>query len=145
MATKTKYSRPAQRASRRFDIDKSHLGKDEIRERDALAALVQEGTVVAGFPGKDRLLHVFEQDADFFRAAIFGGIGTWVGIDWHEPDQCEVDAVVTGTSFDNAGMDYEKRVHLKVDGKRVASINLASLCALAMAAVLRLEHPAEKK
>ena len=51
--------------------------------------------------------------------------------DWHEPDEQEVDAVVHGNTFDNAGFEYEKHVIIKKDGEPVARINLATLLAFA--------------
>lgn len=116
------------------------------RERAALADLVKEGALTIGAPGsvsRSARFELHRRDADFFRNAIKAGVGSHIGWDWHEPDQIEVDAVVAGRTFDNAGVEGEKLVHLKVDGKRVAEINLASLCALAMGAVLRLQAPRE--
>lgn len=128
---------------KRLGIDKSHLDEVELAEREAMAERIGDGDVLIGPADRRRAMWLPESEKDFFRAALLGGIGTWVGFDWHEPDQCDVDAVVTGTSFDNAGMEWEKTVHLKVDGKRVAKINLATLCALAMSAVLRQQAPRE--
>ena len=51
--------------------------------------------------------------------------------DWHEPDEQEVTAEVTGTSFDNAGFGSEMTLIIKQDGKPVAEVNLATLCAMA--------------
>lgn len=64
------------------------------------------------------------------------------GTDWHEPDNQEIDAKVTGDGFDNAGFynpyvreldeSYaEIGVTLFKDGVPVAVISLASLFALA--------------
>jgi hypothetical protein len=61
---------------------------------------------------------------------------------WHEPDEQGVDAVVKGSVFDNAGFwpwpeaatwgrTQEKHVVLKVNGKPVAAVNLATLFAFA--------------
>lgn len=140
MTTKTK-----RKTAEQFGIDKSHLGDDELAKREALAARIGDGDVVIGPSERPQTMWLPDSEKDFFRAAILAGIGTWVGFDWHEPDQCGVDAVVTGNTFDNAGMTWEKRVHLKVDGKRVASVNLATLCALAMSAVIRQFVPREGK
>lgn len=68
-------------------------------------------------------------------------------VDWHEPDEQDVDAVVKGNDFDNAGFWpedkshhmttsrgsklVEKHVVLKVEGKPVAAVNLATLLAWA--------------
>lgn len=54
-----------------------------------------------------------------------------VRCDWHEPDEQEITATVVGAKFDNAGLDHEKSVVLKIDRKVVGQINLATLCALA--------------
>ncbi len=64
--------------------------------------------------------------------------------DWHEPDEQEVDAVVVGNNFDNAGfwprecaietkdrLIMEKYVIIKKNGKPVATVNLATLLAWA--------------
>lgn len=61
--------------------------------------------------------------------------------DWHEPDESEVSAVVKGLKLDNAFGDhggeiggrspYEKLVILKVEGKEVLRVNLATVLALA--------------
>jgi hypothetical protein len=142
MATTTKSKAGAEFT--RLGIDKAHLDDGELAEREAMAARIGAGEVLIGTPERARTMWLPESEKDFFRAALLGGIGTWVGFDWHEPDQCEVDAVVTGTSFDNAGIDGEKTVHLKVDGKRVASVNLATLCALATSAVMRQLVPREE-
>jgi len=143
MATKTKAKAGAE--FKRLGIDKHHLENDELAEREALAARIGDGDVLIGTPEHARTIWMPESERDFFRAAVLAGVGSWIGWDWHEPDQIEVDAVVTGTSFDNAGIDGEKTVHLKVDGKRVASVNLATLCALATSAVMRQQVPREDK
>jgi len=66
-----------------------------------------------------------------------------VRADWHEPDEQEVDVRVYGRSFDNAGFwpqqagrplpgeIVERYVVFLKDGKRVAAVNLATLCAWA--------------
>ena len=64
-----------------------------------------------------------------------------VRVDWHEPDEQEVDARVVGASFDNAGFwgspqtsykAYEElHVVLYKEGDPVAAVNLATLCAWA--------------
>ena len=145
MATATKQRAGAE--FKRLGIDKRHLENDELAEREALAARIGSGDsdVLIGTPEQARTVWMPNSEKDFFRAAILAGVGSWIGWDWHEPDQIEVDAVVTGTSFDNAGIDGEKVVHLKVDGKRVASVNLATLCALATSAVLRQQTPRGEK
>jgi hypothetical protein len=63
--------------------------------------------------------------------------------DWHEPDETDVDARVLGQSFDNAGFwpqsdsrvipdeILEMHVVFTKDGKDVAAVNLATLCAWA--------------
>jgi hypothetical protein len=85
---------------------------------------------------KDRsLLWLSDPGVDFFRQAILAGVGTKINFDWHEPDQIELDVVVKGKTFDNAGTDDEKVAILKVKGKPVGRINLATLCSLAMASV----------
>lgn len=60
-----------------------------------------------------------------------------VRADWHEPDEQEVDAVVYGHSFDNAGFwgrpesqgleSEEMHVVISKDGHPVAAVNLATL------------------
>lgn len=91
----------------------------------------------AGDRKRSGLMWLPESEADFFRIALRAGVGSWVGWGWHETDQIDLDAVTTGTVFNNAGYpEYEKTVHLKIDGKRVASVNLATLCALATGAVM---------
>ena len=139
MATKT--TKRAGAEFKRLGIDMSHLDDGELAEREALAARIGDGDVAIGTPERARAMWLPEGERDFFRAAVLAGVGCWIGWDWHEPDQCDIDAVVDGTSFDNAGIDGEKTVHLKVDGKRVASVNLATLCALATSAVLRQQVP----
>lgn len=66
-----------------------------------------------------------------------------VRADWHEPDEMEVDAVVYGTSFDNAGTwprSYRRSIPEEIlethvvftkEGRAVAAVNLATLCAWA--------------
>jgi hypothetical protein len=71
--------------------------------------------------------------------ALAGELG--VRMDWHEPDEQEVTAEVRGVSFDNAGTwparddmpenIVEMHVILQQDGKDVAAVNLATLCAWA--------------
>jgi hypothetical protein len=60
--------------------------------------------------------------------------------DWHEPDEQGVTATVVGRSLDNAhgdhgwkhkGKEMEKLIVLKVDGKEVMRVNLATVLALA--------------
>ena len=60
--------------------------------------------------------------------------------DWHEPDEQDVTAVVTGCHLDNAkgehqaGMEpqyHELVVHLAVNGSYKLSVNLATLLAIA--------------
>lgn len=64
--------------------------------------------------------------------------------DWHEPDEQNVTATTHGKSFDNAGFwgktyrstvdGYEfteRYVKIHKDGKAVAAVNLATLCAWA--------------
>lgn len=54
--------------------------------------------------------------------------------DWHEPDEQGVEAEVTGCQFDNACADgggIELMVVFTKDGKPVAQVNLATLCAFA--------------
>ena len=70
--------------------------------------------------------------------------------DWHEPDEQNVTATVTGRSFDNAGFwprelhrDLHKRVpgaiemyvEIVQDGNVVAQVNLATLLAMAAGTV----------
>ena len=121
------------------------LVKEGQQERDDLAKMVRPGPVQTGPPGKDRAIELFKSDAEFFQVAIRCGVGSHIGWDWHEPDQIEIDAVVDGRDFDNAGIAGEKMVHLKVDGRRIAAVNLATLCALATAAVMRLQAPEADK
>ncbi len=64
-----------------------------------------------------------------------------VRIDWHEPDEQEVTAVVRGKIFDNAGFwpkdilgedcPMEKHVVIKKGNKAIATVNLATLFAWA--------------
>lgn len=66
-----------------------------------------------------------------------------VRADWHEPDEQEVDVRLYGRSFDNAGFwpnepqrSYplemvERYVVFRKEGKPVAAVNLATLCAWA--------------
>jgi hypothetical protein len=73
--------------------------------------------------------------------ALAGELG--VRMDWHEPDEQEVTAKVRGVSFDNAGTwphdrngetpreIVEMYVIIQQDGKDVAAVNLATLCAWA--------------
>jgi hypothetical protein len=53
--------------------------------------------------------------------------------DWHEPDEQEITATIVGKNFDNAdivgGHDYA--LLFFKDGKPVAVVNLAMLCAWA--------------
>jgi hypothetical protein len=52
--------------------------------------------------------------------------------DWHEPDEQEVHAHVTGASFDNTGhATLEMMVILYQEGRAVAQVNLALLLAWA--------------
>lgn len=60
--------------------------------------------------------------------------------DWHEPDEQDVTALVTGVELDNACGEDQMRiepqyqelvVHLYRDGSHKMSINLATLLALA--------------
>jgi hypothetical protein len=64
-------------------------------------------------------------------AAFRACVRAHVRHDWHEPDEQEITATVVGAKFDNAGLDHEKTVVLKIDRKVVGRINLATLCALA--------------
>ena len=50
---------------------------------------------------------------------------------WHEPDEQDVNASVTGTVFDNDGFEDNMRVILSLKGKSIAKINLATLFAFA--------------
>jgi len=50
--------------------------------------------------------------------------------DWHEPDEQEVTAEPVDGSFDNAGSG-DMGLRILKDGKPVAFIHLASLCAIA--------------
>jgi hypothetical protein len=52
-------------------------------------------------------------------------------VDWHEPDEQEITAEITGNHLDNAGVPSEYRVVLKVDGKKKFEIDIATLLALA--------------
>jgi hypothetical protein len=66
-----------------------------------------------------------------------------VRADWHEPDERDVNAIVEGYSFDNAGFwpqsnkrripeeILEMHVIFTQDGRDVAAVNLATLCAWA--------------
>jgi len=56
--------------------------------------------------------------------------------DWHEPGEYHGDlqAVVKGRRFDNAGVEGEKIVVFRSEGREVMHINLATLCALAASA-----------
>ena len=49
--------------------------------------------------------------------------------DWHEPDEQEITAKVSGKTLDNAGIGDEMTVHLYYGKKEVATINLAVLLA----------------
>lgn len=64
--------------------------------------------------------------------------------DWHEPDVQGVSAVMVGRVFDNAhgddglarpaareGLDHEKCIELRVNGKAICRVNLATVLALA--------------
>lgn len=68
--------------------------------------------------------------------------------DWHEPDNHDVDVILHGTSFDNAGFwgdeardDYiagkiaktsiERSIVIVKEGERVGEVNLATLFAWA--------------
>ena len=55
--------------------------------------------------------------------------------DWHEPDQKEVTAFVSGKYLDNAMGDsgdcQEMVIMLLVAGKHILSVNLANILALA--------------
>jgi len=90
-----------------------------------------------------RNLSLRSDEVDFFRKAMLAGVGTHIGFDWHEPDQIGLDVSVEGRAFDNAGTDGEKTVVLlhqkkgKISKSEVGRINLATLCALAMATVRR--------
>lgn len=54
-----------------------------------------------------------------------------VGDNWHEPDEQEVSATVTGDYLDNAGCGSEFVVHLEGPKGLKLDINLASLLSLA--------------
>lgn len=66
-----------------------------------------------------------------------------VRMDWHEPDEQEVDVRLVGRNFDNAGFwpqsekypipasIMERHVVFRKEGKPVAAVNLATLCAWA--------------
>lgn len=66
------------------------------------------------------------------------GVNAGARMDWHEPDEQELTAAVVGRSFDNAGVDGEKVVILRQEGKEIGRANLASLMACA-AELLRRE------
>jgi hypothetical protein len=69
-----------------------------------------------------------------------------VGDDWHEPDQVDVTATVTGGSFDNSGAAHlEKNVVLIKDGVPAAQIALATLLSFACDHSQSAEHPEEVK
>ena len=51
--------------------------------------------------------------------------------DWHEPDEQEVTALVSGDKFDNAGIEGEMRVLILKGGKPSFVVNLATLFAFA--------------
>lgn len=54
--------------------------------------------------------------------------------DWHEPDEQGVTVAFGGLNFDNAMRNQtEKHIIIKVNGKSVAWVNLADLCAWASA------------
>ena len=77
-----------------------------------------------------------------------------VSMDWHEPDEQEVDARVYGQSFDNAGfwgpnvdpyLSYaEMAVVLYKEGRGVAIVNLATLFAWATGYEAEVEVEAPK-
>ena len=50
---------------------------------------------------------------------------------WHEPDEQQVTACVTGKYFDNAGTKNEQMVVLSSPNAGEFRINLATLCAIA--------------
>jgi hypothetical protein len=55
-----------------------------------------------------------------------------VGFDWHEPDEAEVDAIVTEGGLDNAGHELlEKQVIIRKEGEPVAQVPLATVLAWA--------------
>lgn len=60
-------------------------------------------------------------------------LATKLGVrsDWHEPDEQEVEAVVIGFNFDNAGSPDEEIVIIRKSRKIVGEINLATLLAIA--------------
>ena len=54
-------------------------------------------------------------------------------MDWHEPDEQEVDVIVTGNHLDNAMGAWDNKrnaefvIHLTVEGEKRLSLNLADL------------------
>ena len=75
--------------------------------------------------------------------------------DWHEPDEQHLSVIVTGFNFDNAMGDRrdlhsdvyvdhpeseELRLHIKQEdvSKIVCSLNMATLCSLAMVGLMQL-------
>lgn len=89
-------------------------------------------------PTPDRLRTIHTRDEFIALSRELGVSG-----DWHEPDEQEVDAITRGHSFDNAGFwpqdparqipteILERHVIFIKDGKPVAAVNLATLCAWA--------------
>lgn len=51
--------------------------------------------------------------------------------DWHEPDEEGISAFVVGNQFDNADIEKDMGLILVKNGKPIAVVNLALLCAWA--------------
>jgi hypothetical protein len=51
--------------------------------------------------------------------------------DWHEPDEEGISAFVVGNQFDNADIEKDMGLILVKNGKPIAFVNLALLCAWA--------------
>lgn len=77
-------------------------------------------------------LRIERPDSPAELAAIADRLG--LRLDWHEPDNHGVHALVTGLRFDNAGLyTTEQMVILYRDGLPVAQVALANLFAWATA------------